>query len=117
MQRTKNTIGKKYLIFFFLLSGLIYRIWFFLHFPQPVVYDQTEYLRYAAGLRQDIWYSETARLYGYPLILNAVFFLSGYSFQNVFVFQAILDTLTAFLIFRLAQYIFDRKTAFLAMIL
>lgn len=103
----------------FLVSGVFFRLWLASLFPQPFVFDQEEYHRFALGILQKGLYVEQARLYGYPLLVALLYRLFGIGNVAAWqTFQALLDSLTALLVFVLAKRLLRKELiAWLAFLL
>lgn len=100
-----------YIIIFF-TAGVLYRLWFINLVPQPFVYDQNQYLSVAWGISQHGLYADYSRLYGYGLLITP--FIKIFGLSNPFpwqLFQAILDTLSAFLVYIIGKKIFKKEKA------
>src|SRR3989344_9050889 len=102
---------KKYNLLILFALGVVYRLILAKLVPQPFIFDQTEYHQFAVGIINQgltVW---PTRLYGYPLFLAIVYKLFGTgNFLAVTVIQAILDCLTAVIIYKSAEIIFKDKT-------
>lgn len=99
------------LIIFF-IAGILYRLWLIHLVPQPFVYDQNQYLSVAWGILQYGLYADYSRLYGYGLLIAP--FIKIFGLSNPFpwqLFQAILDTLSAFLVYYIGKKIFKTERA------
>lgn len=93
------------------ILGILFRLLFIYLYPQPFGFDQYEYYHYALQILTHGIFAEVARLYGYSLILAIIFkFFTFYSLLPVFIFQAILDTTTAILIYKWAKLLFTQKS-------
>ncbi len=80
-------------------------------FPQPFLFDQADYHTFAQQMLQRGLYAESARLYGYPLFVATIYrVFSLNNLQAVFVFQAILDSATALLIYIWAKLLWNKKS-------
>ncbi|OGG03868.1 hypothetical protein A2W14_04995 [Candidatus Gottesmanbacteria bacterium RBG_16_37_8] len=109
----------KFLIFYFLFfAGIIFRLWFITLYPQPqLIADQYVYNWYADGILKYGIFAVSDRLYGYPLILAVIKIFFGNNYLAVHLFQAILDTLTAFMIYFMGSQLFKSKIpSYLALI-
>ncbi|OGG00303.1 hypothetical protein A2Y99_01030 [Candidatus Gottesmanbacteria bacterium RBG_13_37_7] len=102
-----------------LLVALFYKLWFISLAPQPIIYDQNEYISYAKSILEKGLTGVTSRTYGYPLLLSFVFLVWGNdNFQAVFAVQAIIDILSALILFYLALRVFkSQKVAWTALII
>lgn len=103
----------------FCVAGFAFRLWFAGLVPQPFVYDQEEYYGYALGILKHGLHADLYRLYGYPLIVAPIIaFFGAASPLPWTMFHAILDTITAFLVFWIARRVFKNPTpAWIAFIL
>ncbi|EKD68023.1 MAG: hypothetical protein ACD_48C00106G0003 [uncultured bacterium] len=92
------------------IVAIVFRFWLLAINPQPFAFDQYEYYKFAIKILDHGIFADSARLYGYPLfqaILYKIF--SPYSIQPVIVFQAVMDSLTALLIYQWARLLFHKK--------
>jgi hypothetical protein len=113
--------SKKTWIPILFISGIIFRFWIVSLIPQPLdIGDQPDYYRFAVNIIDKTFYVHGIRLYGYPLFLAFIFFLSG-TFENqnaVIVSQIFMDTVTAFLVYKVGRNLFKEKlVALIALIL
>lgn len=100
---------KKFLIVFFII-GIIFRLWIAALIPQPFVFDQAEYRYFALQMLNHGLFAWSARLYGYPLFLAAVYkFFGQDNFAALSVIQAILDSLTAVMVYLAAKKLFKNQ--------
>lgn len=101
------------------IIGVIFRIWFSQLVPQPFVYDQEEYYGYALGILKNGLHADIYRLYGYPMIIAPLIALFDVASPFPWtVFHAILDSITAFLIYWMAKKVFtSEKPAWVGFIL
>ena len=111
---------KAILILFFI--GVLYRLAMILLIPQPFEFDQVQYHDFAMGILKHGIYAHTFRLFGYPMLIAAIYFITGIVSQLSKlpwqIFQAFLDTVTALLVLLISQRIFrDNKPVFLAYII
>lgn len=93
------------------IVGIVFRLWFINVSPQPFQFDQYEYFSFAIQMLNRGLFASSARLYGYPLfqaILYKIF--SPYSIQPIIVFQAVIDGLTALLIYQWAKVLFRKRS-------
>lgn len=102
---------KSYFLIGFAIAGVLFRLWLTNLVPQPFMFDQTEYERFAMGILKKGLYVETARLYGYPLILAFIYRIlaSSQAGLALTIFQASLDSLVAILIFLMGKKLFNRE--------
>lgn len=112
----------KFWIIAFFCLGFIYRLWLINLFPQPFVFDQTQYEEYAREMLKHGLYAHPFRIYGYPLFIALIYQFTGIvttiSKLPWQLFQVILDTLTAVLVYIVARRIFKiRKIADFAYVL
>lgn len=109
----------KLVTFFIFITGILFRLWFVKLSPQPFDGDQVVYHNFALGILKKGLYTESIRLYGYPLVLSILYRLFGQYRLVITIFQAILDTTTALLIFLIARKLFLKSIipAFLATVL
>ena len=99
-----------FLLFIGCVVAIVFRLWLISIFPQPFINDQFEYHRFALQILHSGVFADSARLYGYPLLLAVIYKLFGVeNLQAVFVFQAIIDSLTALLIYQWAKLLFRQK--------
>ncbi len=103
----------------FLIAGVFFRLWLAALSPQPFIFDQVEYHRFALGILQKGLYVEPARLYGYPLLVALLYRLTGSGNIAAWqTFQALLDSFTALLVFILARRLWRQElVAWLAYLL
>ncbi|MDP1722105.1 MAG: hypothetical protein Q8L37_02755 [Candidatus Gottesmanbacteria bacterium] len=93
----------------FLIAGFLFRLWIARLVPQPFVYDQDEYYGYALGIINKGLHADLYRLYGYPLIVAPLIALFGVkSAMPWTVFHAVLDTMTAGLVYGIAHKVFKK---------
>jgi hypothetical protein len=93
------------------IVGVVFRFWLISISPQPFAFDQYEYYKFALQILDRGIFADSARLYGYPLLLAVIYKLFGVvNIQAVFVFQAIVDSLTALLIYQWAKLLFRQKS-------
>lgn len=93
---------KRLIIFLFFL-GFIFRLWLINSVPQPLIYDQLEYLGFAKSILKEGIFLFTSRLYGYPIIIVPFLSFFGQSVKEAMqIFQALLDTGSGLLIFLIA---------------
>lgn len=98
---------RSYRIIVLFILGLLVRLWLINLFPQPFVFDQLEYDRFARGILEKGVFAETARLYGYPLFLAIIYKFFGVgNLIAVTVFQSILDCISGLLIYLIGRKIF-----------
>ena len=96
-----------YLLIIGCIIAIVFRFWFITLSPQPFIFDQYEYYKFALQILNRGLFADSARLYGYPLfqaILYKIF--TPYSIQPVIVFQVILDSLTALAIYYWTKLLF-----------
>lgn len=101
------------IIFTFFLIAVFYRLLIAKFFPQPFIFDQSEYHQVALDILGDHQYMFIGRyrLYGYPLILAVIYFFFG--FQSSFpwiLIQSGLDAIVAIIVFVLSQKLFGRNS-------
>lgn len=103
----------------FLLLGFLFRLWIAQLVPQPFVYDQDEYYGYALGILNKGLHADLYRLYGYPLIIAPLIYFFGVKSAVPWtVFHAVLDTITALLVYWIAKKVFqERRVAWIAFLL
>jgi|GEM_PF-1720133 len=108
----KLCMKKEYIVLLIgCIIGTLFRLWFINTTPQPFQFDQWEYYYFAVQMLKNGIFASTARLYGYPLFQVIIYKIhSIYSIQPVFVYQAIVDSLTAFLIYKWAKLLFRQKS-------
>ncbi|MBI5620901.1 hypothetical protein HY949_03920 [Candidatus Gottesmanbacteria bacterium] len=97
------------IIFIALCSvGFLFRLWIAGAVPQPFVYDQEEYYGYALGIINKGLHADLYRLYGYPLIIAPLIYFFGVTSPLPWtVFHAVVDTMTAGLVYWIAKKIFN----------
>lgn len=107
------------MIILLFIVGFLFRLWIAGLVPQPFVFDQEEYYGYALGMLSKGLHADVYRLYGYPLIIAPLVALFGVKSAVPWtVFHAILDTITAVMVFRIAKKVFGNiKPAWIAFIL
>jgi 4-amino-4-deoxy-L-arabinose transferase-like glycosyltransferase len=95
------------------ITGILFRLWFVLLVPQPIIYDQLQYKDYAKGILEHGIHKDTFRLYGYPLLLTPFVYFSDVTTVTLpwKLFFALLDTGVACMIFYLATKLFQNKNA------
>lgn len=93
------------------LLGILVRIAFVWLHPEPFIYDQVEYRRYALGMLSYGLYAEPARVYGYPLIIAIVYRLFGQSSCPWQMMQIVMDSCTGILLYVLGGYLFKNRSA------
>lgn len=104
-------LTKYWLVIFFAL-GILFRLWLVQMLPQPYGGDQEEYHQAALGILSDKSHIYTAqyRPSGYPMFLALNYFVFGSGDKFFWILsQAILDTLTAFIVYSLAKQILPEK--------
>jgi len=99
--------------FYFLLTlGFIYRLLLVHLAPQPDIFDQEEYHQFARGILTLNSYDlavSSYRTFGYPLVLAIIYHFAGIENRWAWIiFQAIMDTATALLVFQIALKIFRK---------
>jgi hypothetical protein len=86
--------------FIFFVFGVCYRILIINISPQPFWFDQFEYHQFALGiLSHGLFYVESARSYGYPLIVALLYTLFGTEHIVWQLFNIVADTATAFIVY------------------
>lgn len=98
------------LFYTLLIIGFCLRLLLVYIAPQPDIFDQKEYHQYARGIltlnSYDLGVS-SYRTYGYPLVLAVIYHFVGIENRwGWIIFQAVLDTVSALLVFGIAQKIF-----------
>lgn len=101
----KNTVILSFIV------GIAFRLFIVFLVPQPFVYDQIQYRDFARHIIEKGIHADTYRLYGFPLIMVPFVYLTDVSTNKLpwIVFQAILDTTTAILVFSIARKIFSNR--------
>lgn len=100
----------------FFVIGFLFRFWVAGAVPQPFVFDQEEYYGYVLGMLQKGLHADLYRLYGYPLIIaGIVAFFGVQSAVPWTIFHAILDTITALMVYWIAKRL-DSRAAWIAFI-
>lgn len=100
-----------FLLFIGCVVAIVFRLWLISVSPQPFVYDQWEYHTFALQILHNGIFADSARLYGYPLLLAIIYKLFGLgNIQAIFVFQAMVDSLTALLIYEWAKLLFRQRS-------
>jgi hypothetical protein len=100
-----------FLLFIGCIVAIVFRLWLISIFPQPFINDQFEYHRFALQILHSGVFADSARLYGYPLLLAVIYKLFGVeNLQALFVFQAMVDSLTALLVYQWAKLLFRQKS-------
>lgn len=90
--------------------GIVFRLFIIIWYPQPFAFDQTEYDRFAMHILHNGVYAQSARLYGYPLIVAIIYALFGVqNFQAVYLFQGVLDGVIAIILYHWAKVLFKQK--------
>lgn len=100
------------LLLFFLIIGVVYRLWLVSLIPQPFLFDQVEYHNIALNIMKYGLYTDSFRTPGFPMLVAVIYTL----FHSTDPFywklcQALLDSLSAFLIFLTAKRIFNNSKA------
>jgi 4-amino-4-deoxy-L-arabinose transferase-like glycosyltransferase len=97
---------KKYkqliLIILLFLTAISFRLWFITLAPQPFYWDQDEYQNYAMKMYNDrfLLAAHTYRSYPWPLVMAIIYRIVGWGNHNaLYLFNAILDSVTAFVIY------------------
>lgn len=105
---------KIFIIALLFFLGVAFRLWFANIIKQPFVYDQLQYDEFAMGILREGFYAHSFRLYGYPLFLAAIYFFTGtvnaISSMPWKAVQAVVDSLTALILFCLAKKLFNKDT-------
>jgi 4-amino-4-deoxy-L-arabinose transferase-like glycosyltransferase len=96
-------------LFFFFIIGIFYRLAFITLSPQPFIFDQGEYHDAAVGIIRDIFYVDSHRSYGYPLMIALSYKLLGSSFFSWKLMQAMADAASAVLVYFLGKRIFKNE--------
>lgn len=110
MEKTRMK-KEQYILLIGFVVAILFRFWLISISPQPFAFDQLEYHSFALQMLHTGIFAESARLYGYPLLLAIVYKLFGLgNIQAMFVFQAIVDSLTALLIYKWATLLFRQKS-------
>lgn len=95
------------LLFF---AGVAFRLWFASLVRQPFVFDQLQYDEFAMGILGQGFYTHSFRLYGYPLFIATIYYFTGIvnaiSSLPWKAAQAVVDSMTALLLFFLAKKMF-----------
>lgn len=103
------------LIFILFIMGFIFRISLTFLFPQPFEFDQVQYHDFAMGILKHGIYAQTFRLYGYPLFIAIIYFITGIVSQVSKlpwqIVQAFLDCLSGYLVYLIALKIFAPRRA------
>ncbi len=101
----KNTVILSFIV------GIAFRLFIVFLVPQPFVYDQIQYRDFARHIIEKGIYADTYRLYGFPLIMVPFVYLTDVSTNKLpwIIFQVILDTTTAILVFSIARKIFSNR--------
>lgn len=109
---------KSIVIFVIIICGFMFRLWFQSLVPQPHVYDQTAYERFAGMINDKFLAVYPLRSYGLPMIYAPLFRIFG-SRQDVWILgNAFMDTLTLILVYLIAGKIFrDRLITYSATII
>lgn len=110
--KKKPRMKKEYfLLIIGFIVAIVFRFWLISVSPQLFGYDQYEYYKFAIQMVYKGIFADSARLYGYPLFQAILYkFFSIYSIQPVIVFQAIVDSLTAILVYIWAKLLFTKKS-------
>lgn len=106
-----RTIAATVAIFF---AAILFRLWFITLAPQPFIYDQGEYERYAAKIfsQPHLLASHSYRSYPLPLMEAVVYKVSGWAnHQALYKVHAVLDALVAVMVFILLKEGMRLKTA------
>ncbi len=102
---------KQYILIIGFIVAIAFRFWLISIFPQPFEFDQYEYYKFALQMLINGIFADSARLYGYPLFQAILFkIFSPYSIQPIIIFQAMIDSLTAPLIYQWAKLLFRQKS-------
>jgi hypothetical protein len=101
------------------VAGFCFKLWFISLAPQPVIWDQDEYLIYARNIIASGLYGTTSRTYVYPMFLALHFLLFGMNnYRAIYVSHAVCDTLTGLMLYLLANRIFrSRRIAMTAYVM
>lgn len=93
-------------VFLLLIFGVLFRLWFISLAPQPFIDDQMQYVIYARKMMdRNFISSHSYRPYPYPLFVAIIFSIFGYmNLRAVFVAQAILDSLTGLLLYKILRH-------------
>lgn len=110
---------RTYLLVFLFILGLVFRFWLINLVPQPFAHDQLQYHNYARGIVEKGLFAHTFRLYGYPMLIAPVYFLFGSDNATAWkIFQIIMDTSTAVLVFLMAKHLFiNKRVAYISYLL
>lgn len=102
---------KKYYVITLFVLGLLFRLVLIQAFPQPYIFDQTEYHQVALGIMKETKkpYVHTYRMYGYPMLIAILYSLFGVGRLPLEITQTVFDTLTAVFVFFIAQKIFKKR--------
>jgi len=102
---------KKLVFVFLFYIGILFRLWFTTLTPHDLIGDQYVYDYFARGILQNGIFAMSDRVYGYPLILVTLYKLFGSNnINNIYLIQAIIDTLTAFMILIIGKVVFRKPT-------
>lgn len=103
------------------IFGIFFRLWFIALAPQPVIFDQYEYLLYAEKIFKDplLLASHSYRSYPFPLVMAILFKFTGFgNTYAVYVLNAVLDSFIGIMIFFLLWKGFGSlKSAWIGVIL
>lgn len=105
---------KSILLGLFLLLGFLFRLWIVNYEPQGFMLDQWEYDQAAIKIlhNPDHLFLSSYRLPGYSLVLALIYSVFGSENTKAWiVFQAILDTLCALLVYGIAKGLFKNNQA------
>lgn len=92
-----------------IIAGIVFRLFIISLIQQPFVFDQIQYRDFARHIIEKGIHADTYRLYGFPLVMAPFVYFTDVEVQKFpwIIFQAVLDTATAFLVFFIARKIFS----------
>lgn len=90
------------------MAGVLFRLWFASLVPQPFIYDQEEYYGFALGILKEGLHADIYRLYGYPLVIAPLVYFFGVKSPLPWtVFNSLVDTSNAFLVYWMAKKLYS----------
>ena len=101
----------KFIVFF--LCGFLFRLLIMLLYPSKTLYyDQTVYVNFAHEIQNSFFIAYCcSRTYVYPLFLAGILkYTAAHGIEAVKIFQVLLDTVTATMLFMISLKVFRKET-------
>jgi 4-amino-4-deoxy-L-arabinose transferase-like glycosyltransferase len=95
-----------------------FKYWFISLVPQPIMFDQDEYLNYARQMMSSGLIGVTSRTFGYPLFIVVNFLLFGLNnIRAIVISQIVIDIGTGLLLFVIGRKLFGNLSGWIALII